>query len=139
MVWSTNDICLWLITFFRAVEWKNPDVTYLLFVEFYLTTYVGCCNLSFTYHIGLSHSHIFVNIMELYATGIQMRGLDSYKQGVINHVLLDICLYLVKNGIVVSLPFDVFELLIRPFNKGLSDRNLHEARFSAFYYIYWYT
>ena len=33
----------------------------------------------FTYYVCLFYSHIVVNIIELYATVIQVRGLASYK------------------------------------------------------------
>ena len=71
----------------------------------------------FTYCVYLFFSHIVVNIMEFPETFIQVRGLTSYKIS-FNQPFFYIrkYLYQVRNMTFAILSFDVFELLILPFD-----------------------
>ena len=57
--------------------------------------------------------------MEFHATVIQARGL-TIKPGLIHYFLHWQCLYHVRNMTFAIHSYNVFELLILPFDKGLS-------------------
>ena len=85
----------------------------------------------FAYYVYMFYSHIVVNIVEFHATVIQVRGIASHKSTIF---YIRKWLYQVRNMTVLIHSFDVFEVLIFPFNYGLSVLNF--PRSSVFFWFF---